>query len=47
MTDNGELVVVLDNVAGRSPHLNLHLFLGCGQIALLNGDMILHHTPAE
>jgi hypothetical protein len=25
----------------------LQLFLGCGQIALFNRDMILHHAPAE
>jgi hypothetical protein len=53
--DDSGRVVVLDNLSTRFDlacrrlfaSSALHLFLGCGQIALFNGDTILHAPAAE
>jgi hypothetical protein len=53
--DDGGHVVVPDDLSTRFDlacrrlfaSSALHLFLGCGQIALFNRDMILHAPAAE
>jgi hypothetical protein len=49
LADDGERLIVPDYCRRRRMHASsaLYLLLGCGQIALFNGDAILHHPPGE